>query len=157
MIYWKFKNLIYVSLTNPFKTMKKLKGIFKPLQCYFMKGKDLAFEWNPFIWIPSPSKIQIIARDIGWKDKWDTPRFEEPPFIWIHLFRYDFIWFWSLAPHLPFEDTNYWEQALWYLYYYRTYSQKLSDSPDINIAKESWPWTSEGKSTWNDKYLINGN
>lgn len=156
MIYWKFKNLIYVSLTNPFKTMKKLKGVFKPLRCYFMNGKNI--DNTPFIWCSKPSKIQIVARDVGWKDKYATPRFEDPPYIWIHLFGYDLIWYWKLPPHYNWSDElDYWEQALWYLYYYHTYSQKLSDSPDINTAREGWPWEWEGKSTWSDKYLVNGN
>ena len=55
---------------------------------------------------------------------------------------------------------DYWEQALWYLYYYNTISYGRLESPDIKKAKESWPWKAvtsfedEGESSWNDKYLL---
>ena len=150
-------NVCYISLRNPFSTMKKLKGVFKSLQCYFKCGKY----WNPILWCSKPHPIQIISRDVGWKDKYDSPRYEQPPFIWIYLFGINFIWYWDLPDHIGYNPEkdyidDYWEQALWYLYYYNTISYGRLDAPNIDKAKESWPWqdyeTSE--SSWNNKFLI---
>ena len=50
---------------------------------------------------------------------------------------------------------DYWEQALWYLYYTDTISQGLINKPDIKKAKESWPWQNyeTKESSWNDEFL----
>jgi hypothetical protein len=140
-------NWICLNLESPFKTMNKLKGVFKPLKCHFSTR-------IPILWCSKPSYIQITARDVGWKDKYNTPRYEEPPYIWIHLFGFDLIWYWSLNKNSFIDD--YWEQALWYLYYYNTYSQGLLDKANIEKARESWPWQDyeTKKSTWNDKFLV---
>ena len=157
MIYWNFKNWIHISIENPFKTINKLKGVFKPLKCYFKFSRK---DWYPVLWVSNPSKIQVMSKDVMWKDKYDTPRYECCPYIWIHLFGLNFIWYWTLPNTLKYtkEDIidNYWEQALWYLYYTNTISQGLIDKPDIEKAKESWPWQDyeTNKSTWNDKYLV---
>lgn len=152
MILWNFKNWIYLYLINPLTTYKKAKGVFKPLQLYFRCGKNI----NPDGWYSKPAFLQIVTKDVSWKDKYDTPRFESSPCIWIHFYKYDLIWYWGLPTHQYLEQDEYWEQLLWYVYYYNTYSQGLLDKPDINKARESWPWTyyKSEKSTWNDKYLI---
>lgn len=151
-MYWTFKKWIYLDIRNPFKTMKKLKGVFKPLKCKFKT--NLHDDWFPLLWCSKPSFLHILSVDVGWKDKWDTPRYEYPPAIWIHIFKLNLIWYWEL-PNNKYMD-NYWEQALWYLYYYHNISYGRLDAPDIKKAKESWPWQDydTGKSTWNDKYLI---
>lgn len=158
MIYWNFKNWIHISISSPFKTMKKLKGVFIPLKRHFKFGKDSKL-YHPFIYCPQPARILIRSCDVMWKDKFDTPRYECPPYIWIHLFGYSWIWYWRLddsyiTPWLYTDD--YWEQALWYLYYTNTISQGLINKPDIEKAKESWPWINYDtkKSNWNDKFLI---
>lgn len=139
-----------IHLNNPFKTMKKLKGIFIPLKLYFKFGLDKHVSY-PFIYCSELHPIIIRSCDVGWKDKWDTPRFEYPPYIWIHLFGFNLIWWWSIS-----NDDEYWEQALWYLYYYNTYSQGLLNEPDIKKAEESWPWEDYNtkKSSWNSNFLI---
>ena len=133
--------------------MKKLKGVFIPLQRRIIfGGKHIYY---PFIYCPKPAKILIRCCDVMWKDKYDTPRYEGPPYIWIHLFGLNLIFYWVLVnPEL--ENDDYWEQALWYLYYYKTYSQELLDKPNIEKAKESWPWQNYDtkESTWNDKFLV---
>lgn len=150
MIHYEFKKWIYISLENPFKTMKQLKGVFKPLKRYFKWSFD---EWNyyPVLWCSRPSKIQIMTHDVMWKDKYDTPRYEVPPYIWIHIYKLNFVWFWNLSPNFYLENPNnsvddYWEQALWYLFY---------ADKSIEKAKETWPiiWSETELSTWTDKYL----
>lgn len=154
MIYWDFRKWIYLDIRNPFKTMKKLKGVFKPLKCYFKWNTNT--DWFPMLWCSKPAYIHIMSVDVGWKDKFDSPRYEYPPAIWIHLFKLNLIWYWEL-PNEKYMD-DYWEQALWYLYYYKNISYGRLDAPDIKKAKESWPWEDirTKQSSWNDKYLING-
>ena len=135
--------------------MNKLKGVFKPLQCYFRCG----LSWYPVLWCSKPTPIKIHIDDLIWKDKWDTPRYEACPHIWIHLFGFNIIWYWDLPESLLVAGYNideYWEQALWYLYYHNTYSQGLLPEPDINAARTSWPWSDfkTKKSTWKNIFLI---
>ena len=89
-----------------------------------------------------------------WKDKYDTPRFEEVPFIKITLFsKFVFLIYWTVKEG---QNDEYWEQVLWYLYYNNTVSQGLIKVPDLETAKESWPWTDmrTNKTTWKDEYLL---
>ena len=151
MYRFNLRDWISISIRNPFKTMKQLKGIFIPLKRYFLFGKNISY---PFVYCPQLPKILLIRScDVMWKDKWDTPRFEGPPYIWIYIFRFNFIWYWSSN-----DDDQYWEQALWYLYYYKNTSQGRLDTPNIEKAKESWPWEDmrTKQSSWDDNYLING-
>ena len=152
---WIYINLkyLYVDIVNPKKTMNKLKGIFKPLKCCFKHGKNLST--SHLLWVSKPHLIQIVIHDVGWKDKYDTPRFECSPYIWIHIFKWDLIWCWSLPLHQKHREDEYWEQALWYLYYNKTISQGLNNYPDIKVAKESWLWQDmNGNSTWTDEFLV---
>ena len=140
--------------------MKKLKGVFKPLKCYFRCTFE---EWNysPVLWCNRPSIIQILFRDVMWKDKYNTPRYEVPPYIWIHIYKLNLVWHWDLDNALKLNPTNYiddyWEQALWYLYYASYNKEKRGyDKLDINKAKETWPWTNveTKETTWTDKFLL---
>jgi len=153
-IYITWKKYLYINISNPKKTMNKLKGVFKPLKLYFRFTVD---EWAPYpvLWVSKPSYIQIMFEDVGWKDKYDTPRFEHHPYIWIHVYKWNFVWYWDLSLYEQSYIDEYWEQALWYLYYYKTISQGIRNEPDIKFAKESWPWQDmNGNSTWTDKFLI---
>ena len=135
---------LFVSIQNPFRSIKKLKGVFKSLKMYF-RSTFKEWDYYPAFWCSKPAYIHIMSYDVLWKDKYNTPRFENPPCIWVHIYRLNLICFWS-APIKSeiFYDDEYWEQALWYLYY----------SESIENAKKTWPWTYNGKSTWNDKYLL---
>jgi len=159
-LYIDWKHCIYIDISNPKKTMNKLKGIFKPLKLYFRFTKDIYAPY-PVLWVSEPSYIQIMFHDVGWKDKYDTPRFEYHPYIWIHIYKWNFVWYWDFPKSFRLANPKkyideYWEQALWYLYYYNTYSQGLLDKPNIEKARENWPWQDceTKKSTWNDKFLI---
>ena len=145
---------IYIHLVNPLKTYKKIKDKFISLKWFFKCGK---FRYPPVTWCSKPALIQIISSDVGWKDKYDTPRYEWNPYIWIHLFGFNMIWYLDF-PYNNYRVDQYWEQALWYLYYYNNISYG-SDTPDIEKAKKSWPWEDykTGKSTWEYKYLKNEN
>ena len=153
-IYLDLGKYLYISITNPKKTLNKIKNIFKPLKCYF-KFKIDKYAPYPVFWVSKPSFIHIISHDVGWKDKYDTPRFEVVPYVWIHIYKFNFVWYWDLNFEGHSED--YWEQALWYLYYFDNTSYGC-DSPNIEKAKESWPWENPftNVSTWNNEFLKNG-
>ena len=150
---WSFKNWIYIFVENPFKTMNKLKGVFKPLKMKFWFGNPF---YVPLMFAGTHGKLfDLRVQDVMWKDKFDTPRFEECPFIRISLFnKFCFLWYWTFENQM--EDNDYWEQALWYLYYYNTTSCGRLSKPDIQAAIESWPWENwdTEESSWNNKYLV---
>lgn len=147
-IYYNCK-IFHFEWENPFGTMNKLKGIFKPLKTYFIWGRNIH---PPIIYCSKPKLIFIRCRDVEWKDKWKSPRYEEPPHIWINLFGFNLFWYWDLPDNTlynPKKDyiDDYWEQALWYLYY--------TEKPNINRAKETWPWRKfKDENSWNDKFLV---
>lgn len=143
-------DIISINWTNPFKTMNKLKGIFKPLKRVFWFGKRTNI---PLMYLGSPAKLlDICVYDVTWKDKWRTPRYEEAPNVCITLFgKWSFIWYWTTD-----DPMSYWEQALWYLFYYSNKSYGRLEMPNIAKARESWQWTDlDGNSNWKDEYLTN--
>ena len=90
------------------------------------------------------SPIWITKDEIGWKDKFHSPRFEWSPSFKLFIFKWQFCIFWNAPDN---NEDLYYEMALWYSYY----SEK-----DIEVAEKTWPWR-DGKtkeSTWNSKYLI---
>lgn len=155
-IFINFFNVISVNWEKR-KIMKAIKGVFIPLELHFKFTKDCI----PFMFCSHYGKfISISIHDVQWKDKWRTPRHEENPFVSIGIFnKWFFNWTWKLPAHLrtkQHDELDYWEQALWYLYY-ASYNKKKKDYDelDINKAREKWPWTGEdGKSTWNDKFIL---
>lgn len=88
--------------------------------------------------------FSIYRNELGWKDKWYTPRYEWSPAFFIFFFKWQFCMWWN-AP--DGDNDLYYEMILWY----RNYSNK-----DINKAKETWSWINyeTKESTWNDNYLI---
>ena len=148
-------NFLCLDISNPFRIMRKVKKVFVPLKCKFYHGKNTI--GNIYMGV-KPNLINIKTKDVMWKDKFDSPRFEASPIIWIHLFGYNLVWSWELDSSFKNEMIDdWWEQVLWYLYYYNTYSQGLLDEPDINKARESWPWVNmeTNESSWNDNFLTN--
>ena len=145
---WIFINIFNIISVNweKRKDMKAIKEVFVPLKCYFKFTRRYA----PFMFANHYGKLfSIIIRDVQWKDKCNTPRHEENPFISIALFnKFFFNWSWGLSKEIEehwIDNDDYWEQGLWWLYY--------SDK-DINKARETWPWTGEdNKSTWKNKFI----
>lgn len=145
---WMFINLFNIISFNweRRKNLKTIEEVFIPLKCYFRFTRKYA----PFMFANHYGKLlSIIIRDVQWKDKYNTPRYEECPFISIALFnRFFFNWSWGLPEEVEehwIDIDDYWEQGLWWLHYC---------DKDINKAKETWPWTNDdNESTWSDKYL----
>jgi hypothetical protein len=107
----------------------KSTWIFKLLGCYY------------YLSIGSP--IWITWHGLGWKDKYDSPRFEWRPSFYIFFFKWQLVIWWG-AP--DGDDDRYYEMILWYLHY----SKK-----NIIQAEETWGWVdyTNKKSTWNNEYL----
>jgi hypothetical protein len=108
------------------------------LRCKHFKlfGKEISYGWP----------IKIHKYNLGWKDKFDSPRFEWAPSFQIWFFKWQFCMWW-IAPDK--DNDSYYEQVLWYL----KYSQK-----DIVKAINTWDWTNEkGLSTWKKEYQIHPN
>jgi len=121
--------------------IRKEKPIFNRLN-NFKLGKYFIFYGYPII----ISKVQL-----GWKDKFNSPRYEWSPQFHIFMFGLQFAMWWnapSPAGHSDYNNDRYYEMILHYLYY--------SDK-DIKKAKDTWGWVEfdSKQSTWNKDYLIN--
>lgn len=100
-----------------------------------------------YYWIQVGWPWAIHKNELGWKDKWNTPRFEWSPSFMIFFFKWQFC-IWWLAPKIEkYCDDTYWEMILWWLYY---------SNKDLDKAKNTWGWVeySTKESTWNEKYLL---
>jgi hypothetical protein len=101
-------------------------------------------KWHTPKWFP----IHIVSWDIGWKDKYNTPRYERPGYFIIFFGRdYHKHWQFSMTVTAPDffcnndctiedHDDNYWESMLWYLHYADTYNT-LNNKRDIVKARNS--------------------
>jgi hypothetical protein len=108
------------------------------------RAKDWTFNlFGNQYWIEIGWPIKITWHGLGWKDKYDTPRFEFAPGFYIYFFHWQFC-IWKVSP-IGRTDL-YYEQKLWL--------EKYSDN-DYNKAKETWPWVDghTKKSTWDDKFF----
>lgn len=87
--------------------------------------------------------VMICKSELGWKDKYNTPRFEWCPFWYLYIFNYQFC-IWWIHPVGDHPD-RYWEQIIWYIIY---------SGKDIDEARNTWGWRdSEGNSTWDETFL----
>lgn len=111
----------YIS-NNPLRTWWKARKYFKfpKLSIKIFKSKYTA----PYVWLENVGKIlDICIHDVWWKDKYDTPRHERNPIIWIILFRkYHFRVIFHmnyLTEDCSYKDCSmeYWEYMLNYLHY----------------------------------------
>lgn len=99
--------------------------------------------FNNYYYIEMGSPIKIHWNNLGWKDKFNSPRFEWPPAFYIFFFRWQFCIWWM--PPTKNEDT-YWEMFLWWKYYAYCNLEK---------AESTWGWqdAKNGMSTWDKSNL----
>ena len=106
---------------------------------YFVSGDYI--KWKTSEWFP----ILMESRDIIWKDKFNSPRYEHPGFFSIIIgrdLRYALQFAIVIeAPEIIEEETNkkiyedfYWENILWYNNYYEEYE---CDKPNLKKAQIS--------------------
>lgn len=120
----KLEKWFNIYIENPFKTWWKVRKYFKrpKWECHFhlvktYKGYPYA-TWN---WLGKILDINI--HDVWWKDKWNTPRHERNPLIYICLFRkfaftaIPHIWYYDEFGEKHSRDMTYWEYVLDFLYY----------------------------------------
>lgn len=169
-IQWSKKHYKY--LQCPFKTWWKARKYFRKPQFKFYfgptvknHGKKMS-KWGEYIdytqvgfwpmasteylkwktpkWFP----IHIMSWDIGWKDKWNTPRYETPGYFVIYFGRnFHTCWQFSMVVKAPEvyccndctrldHEDNYWESMLWYLNYADFYN-KLNKKQNLYKARQS--------------------
>ena len=134
------QNLFNIWLENPLSTWWKAKKYFKrpKIHCrFFLVDK---FKNYPYAtWKRIAKILDVWISDVAWKDKWNTPRHERSPLVWVCLFRkFGF----SIRFNIYYEDEfgdkykgdmEYWEYLLTWLYYrnkktLRCYSGWVRDS-----------------------------
>lgn len=123
-----YSNLFAISIENPFKTWWKARKYFKfpNIRIRFSTSKTFC----PYASSYWRGKIlDILIHDLYWKDKYDSPRHERNPLIYICLFSRFSLWIIFYKKWIDeFGDEQnysmeYWEYLLDYLYY--TKSLKL--------------------------------
>jgi hypothetical protein len=90
------------------------------------------------------SPIVFKTTELGWKDKYETPRFEYSPSIILYFFKWQFCIFYTA----PIENMDsYWEMILWYLHY---------ADKNIEKAEKTWPWRNfdTKESTWDNSIKL---
>jgi len=134
------------------KKIRKLGFIRMPVQIQFGLADELWEHTSPYY---RGRILGIEGFDENWKDKMGDPRFETSPHIYITLFGtfgINLIWRFRNKPGTTWEDMydddQYWEQALWCIYYC---------DGDLKKGRRTWPWTTSKNgvdvSTWDDKYI----
>ena len=120
--YLEILDLVHININNPFKTWWKARKYFKrpSFKCYFGLLK-YSFPYANRDYIGKI--IDISIQDVMWKDKYNSPRHERNPYVWICLFR---LFRFEISTRInaltetgKVEDrsTFYWEYLLDYLYY----------------------------------------
>ena len=116
----------------------KVKTQFGEYDDYTTKGywpmaSTEYLKWYTSKWFP----IHVMSWDIGWKDKWNSPRYERPGHFIIFFGRnYKTCWQFSMVVTAPKtfcandctiedNDDNYWESMLWYLNYSDEYNKDI--------------------------------
>ena len=119
----KFNKWINLCLENPLKTWFKAKKYFKRPRCKIHFFINPTYNC-PYMNLGNIAKIlDIMSCDITWKDKYNSPRHEVSPYIWICFFKkFGFSINWHIYYKDEFNmkqigDMYYWEYLLDYLYY----------------------------------------
>ena len=118
-IYW-YENNVY---SNPlYYQNSKILKVFKrcPFKIHIGKYHYIMFS-DPIRNRP----IEILFTGLGWKDKYNSPRYEYPPNILFKFFNIEFRIIWTWEDYL--KDTIYWEDVLSY-YEYKTPLKNIGSS-----------------------------
>lgn len=137
-------NLFNIFIENPFKTWWKAKKLFKrpKTKVSFFWSKHDYYIPGPYIWTERYGKIlDVHISDLWWKDKWDSPRYERPPHIFVCFFKkFGF----NIIPHIyktnefgekENGDMYYWEYLLNYTEYNRSLKLNYFWVGDSQICK----------------------
>lgn len=119
---------------------KRFKNLPMARRC-----KDWTFKlFGNWYWLSIGWPIAYKEVELGWKDKWNSPRYEWGPYKVWNFFKWQYCIFYQ--PPTKNVD-KYWEMYLWWRYY--------TEDRDIIKAKETWGWVNaETKvSTWDESFL----
>lgn len=159
-----YYNLIACSIENPLKTWWKARKYFKfPKIRIATSTSKWSFPYASKWW--QGKLLDINIHDVYWKDKYDSPRHERNPLIYICLFSKYSLWIqFTMTYKNEFgEDTDgsmyYWEYLLEWLYYQdkktlQCYSSWISESELYKQTK--WGDAEDGSEdiTTPYKYII---
>ena len=76
--------------------------------------------------------LSIKSSNVGWKDKYDSPRFEWNPYIAIVFFRKWIIHFSLCFSKDSIEDAKIWESILSYNYYNKNFKELINNESMCN-------------------------
>lgn len=149
-----------IFIENPLKTWWKARKYFKFPKIKFHKiGKwfpkkvhtqfgdyiDDGINYCPYACLDNMGDIlSIYSADVMWKDKWDSPRHERNPVIWILFFkRIGFsitfnITYLDEFGKSEFGDMYYWEFLLNYIYYHHNLKEALLASGGWSTSSKLW-------------------
>lgn len=129
---------INIWIENPLSTWWKARKYFKRPKISF--HLFFKFQNSPYVNDNNVGKIlDIEFHDVGWKDKWSSPRHETDPYIWVCFFKtFGFfirfnIYYYNEYGEKENGNMHYWEYVLYWLYYknkksLRCYSNWTRDS-----------------------------
>lgn len=126
-----FNKWIDICIEDPLKTWKEARRYFKKPQISIHLFDNITFNC-PFASYSSVAKIlDIKSFDVGWKDKYDSPRHERNPYIWVCFFKqFGFSINWDVIYKDELGDTHPGDSFYWeYLLDYLKYDKRLSDVP----------------------------
>lgn len=154
-----------ILIQNPLKTWWRARKYFKMPKIRIHKiGKlfpktihtqfgdyvDNGLNYCPYACLDSIGDIlSIYSADVMWKDKWDSPRHERNPIIWIVFFkRIGFCITFNITykdelGKVESGDMYYWEFLLTYLYYNHDIKSALLASNGWTYDSKLWKWVSE--------------
>lgn len=114
---------------SPYYCWNKVKKYFKKPDAYFYKGKIQWFYGFPMKKNYLNSIIDIRFRNLGWKDKYDSPRFEWNPYISIVFFRkYQLLWTFFYDKNDYCKNMATWEAILGMIYYNKSINEVYLDN-----------------------------
>ena len=116
---------------NLFKTVDKVKNIFKPHQLKWFFICPIKMNWvGPPCYKDGIAKIlDIWSCPEMVKDKYDSPRFERAPIFRVILFRWLEFGFYITPPkELMSHENIYWETIYDYLYYSKDLNQSIENN-----------------------------
>jgi hypothetical protein len=108
------------------------------------KNKIVSFMGNDYF-LSWGSPISYREVSLGWKDKFDTPRFEWGPSRMFYFFKWQICVFYK-PENITSNISTYWEMFLWWKHY---------SLQNLTLAKSSWRWLDGDtkKSTWDENNL----
>jgi hypothetical protein len=122
----------FIRRANRFKNRPRFNGGF--VRTFKIFGN--------YYYINIGSPIKIKSTELGWKDKFNSPRFEFEPTFNIFFF----FWQYRISYLASSDMDTYWEMYLWWKYY---------SNEDIVKAEKTWKWRDgiTKESTWNKNML----